>query len=75
MLIGALMVEWMMWAGRADVLFTSYVPLRADPLFYLGVILFAVGALVTVSSSSQPGGGQAGADATKARCRWSSTAR
>ncbi len=38
-----------MWAGRADVLFTSYVPLRADPLFYLGVILFAVGALVTVS--------------------------
>lgn len=49
MLVGALMVEWMMWAGRADVLFTSYVPLRADPLFYLGVILFAVGALVTVS--------------------------
>jgi cytochrome c oxidase subunit 1 len=49
MLLGALMVEWMMWAGRADVLFTSYVPLRADPLFYLGVILFAVGALVTVS--------------------------
>lgn len=48
MLTGALMVEWMMWAGRADVLFTSYVPLRADPLFYLGVILFAVGALVTV---------------------------
>jgi cytochrome c oxidase subunit 1 len=48
MLVGALMVEWMMWAGRADVLFTSYVPLRADPMFYLGVILFAVGALVTV---------------------------
>jgi cytochrome c oxidase subunit 1 len=47
MLGGALMVEWMMWAGRADVLFTSYVPLRADPMFYLGVILFAVGALVT----------------------------
>ena len=47
MLIGALMVEWMMWAGRADVLFTSYVPLRADPMFYLGVILFAVGALLT----------------------------
>ncbi|HLV27127.1 MAG TPA: cbb3-type cytochrome c oxidase subunit I [Gemmatimonadales bacterium] len=46
MLGGALMVEWKMWAGKADVLFTSYVPLRADPLFYLGVILFAVGALV-----------------------------
>jgi cytochrome c oxidase subunit 1 len=48
MLTGALTVEFMMWSGRADVLFTSYVPLRADPSFYLGVILFAVGALVTV---------------------------
>jgi len=45
---GALLVEAMMWGGKADVLFTSYVPLRADPNFYLGVILFAVGALVTV---------------------------
>ncbi|MDE2795006.1 MAG: cbb3-type cytochrome c oxidase subunit I, partial [Gemmatimonadota bacterium] len=36
------------WTGRADVLFTSYVPLRAHPLFYLGVILFAVGALTVV---------------------------
>ena len=48
MLGGALLVETMMWSGRADVLFTSYVPLRADPNFYLGVIFFAVGALVTV---------------------------
>jgi cytochrome c oxidase subunit 1 len=48
MLVGALIVEAMMWSGRADVLFTSYVPLRADPNFYLGVIFFAVGALVTV---------------------------
>lgn len=49
MVAGAVMVETMMWAGKADVLFTSYVPLRADPNFYLGVILFAVGALVGVS--------------------------
>ena len=48
MVVGALMVEWMMWTGKADVLFTSYVPLRAHPLFYLGVILFAVGAMVVV---------------------------
>ena len=48
MVAGALLVEAMMWSGRADVLFTSYVPLRADPNFYLGVIFFAVGALVTV---------------------------
>jgi cytochrome c oxidase subunit 1 len=48
MVLGALVVEWMMFAGKADVLFTSYVPLRATPWFYLGVILFAVGALVVV---------------------------
>jgi cytochrome c oxidase subunit 1 len=48
MVIGALMVEWTMFTGQADVLFTSYVPLRAEPPFYLGVILFAVGALVVV---------------------------
>jgi cytochrome c oxidase subunit 1 len=49
MVVGAITVEAMMLTGRADVLFTSYVPLRAEPTFYLGVILFAVGALVTVS--------------------------
>ena len=48
MLIGALIVEFMQWSGKADVLFTSYPPLRAHPLFYLGVILFAVGALTVV---------------------------
>lgn len=45
MLGGALMVEAMQWSGRADVLYTSYPPLKAHPLFYLGIILFAVGAL------------------------------
>jgi cytochrome c oxidase subunit 1 len=48
MLIGALIVEFMQWSGKADVLFTSYPPLKAHPLFYLGVILFAVGALTVV---------------------------
>ena len=48
MVTGALMTEWTMWTGRADVLLSSYVPLRAHPAFYLGVILFAVGALVVV---------------------------
>lgn len=46
MVLGALTVEGMMWAGKADVLFTSYPPLKAHPAFYLGVILFAVGALL-----------------------------
>src|SRR5512134_1724445 len=48
MVAGAGLVEWTMWTGQADVLFTSYVPLRAAPNFYLGVILFAVGALTVV---------------------------
>jgi cytochrome c oxidase subunit I len=49
MVFGTLMVEWTMFTGRADVLFTSYVPLRAHPLFYLGVILFAVGAIIVTT--------------------------
>jgi cytochrome c oxidase subunit 1 len=48
MLVGSLMVEAMQWSGRADVLYTSYPPLKAHPLFYLGIILFAVGALCVV---------------------------
>ena len=48
MLIGSLTVEWMQWSGRADVLYTSYPPLKAHPAFYLGIILFAVGALGVV---------------------------
>jgi cytochrome c oxidase subunit I len=48
MVAGAVLVQWTMWTGRADVLFTSYVPLRAHPAFYGGIILFAVGALLVV---------------------------
>jgi len=46
MLLGALTVDTVVLMGRADVLFTSYVPLRAHPAYYLGIILFAVGALI-----------------------------
>ena len=48
MVAGALATNGTILAGRADVLFTSYVPLRAHPVYYLGIILFAVGALVAV---------------------------
>ena len=48
MLGGSLLVQWAIWVGKADVLMTSYVPLQAHPLFYLGLILFAVGALLGV---------------------------
>jgi cytochrome c oxidase subunit 1 len=45
MIAGTLLIQWAQWTGRADVLFTSYPPLKAHPALYLGVILFAVGAL------------------------------
>lgn len=45
MMIGMILVNTMIFQGKADVLFTSYPPLKADPNYYLGIILFAVGAL------------------------------
>ncbi len=49
MLLGAVMVNVIVLMGKGDVLFTSYPPLKADPLYYLGIIFFAVGALIGVS--------------------------
>lgn len=48
MLGGALLTNAMVLAGKADVLFTSYPPLMAHPLYYVGIILFAVGTLIGV---------------------------
>ena len=48
MAVGAVLTNVMVLLGQADVMFTAYVPLKAHPLFYLGVILFAVGALIGV---------------------------
>jgi cytochrome c oxidase subunit 1 len=46
---GMLTVNTIVLRGQADVLFTSYPPLQAHPLYYLGMILFAVGALVVTA--------------------------
>lgn len=46
MLIGAAMVAVAVLGGNSSVMMTSYVPLTAEPHFYLGLILFAVGALI-----------------------------
>ena len=46
MVTGMVMVNTMIFMGKADVTFTSYPPLKADPNYYLGIILFAVGALI-----------------------------
>ncbi len=48
MVAGAVLTNYVILQGKADVLLTSYVPLKATPNFYLGIILFAVGALVGV---------------------------
>jgi len=48
MVVGTTLVAWAVLTGHADVLFSSYIPLKAHPLYYLGIILFAVGALIVV---------------------------
>ena len=46
MIVGALIVNVAVLQGGSSVMFTSYVPMQAAPHFYLGFILFAVGALI-----------------------------
>jgi len=46
MLLGALITNVAVLQGGSTVMFTSYVPMQAHPSFYLGLILFAVGALI-----------------------------
>lgn len=48
MIAGALITNGIIFNGKADVLLTSYLPLVAHPLFYVGILLFAVGALIGV---------------------------
>jgi len=46
MVLGALMNNYAVLRGDSSVMFTSYAPMGAHPTFYLGLILFAVGALI-----------------------------
>lgn len=46
MLIGVVVNNMAVASGDASVMMTSYVPMPANPNFYLGLILFAVGALI-----------------------------
>ena len=46
MLIGAITTNVAIFQGNSSVMMTSYVPMQAAPHFYLGLILFAVGALI-----------------------------
>jgi cytochrome c oxidase subunit 1 len=49
MVIGAVLVNVTVLQGDSSVMFTSYVPMQAAPNFYLGILLFAVGALIGVA--------------------------
>jgi len=46
MVIGTVTFNAAIFTGNASVMMTSYVPLPGHPAFYLGLILFAVGALI-----------------------------
>jgi len=46
MLVGGIMNNVAVFQGGSSVMMTSYVPMMASPWFYLGLILFAVGALI-----------------------------
>jgi cytochrome c oxidase subunit 1 len=46
MFIGAIIINVAVLQGKSSVMFTSYVPMQAAPHFYLGFLLFAVGALI-----------------------------
>jgi cytochrome c oxidase subunit 1 len=46
MLIGAIVNNVAVYRGGSSVMMTSYVPMMAAQSFYLGLILFAVGALI-----------------------------
>ncbi|HQX66753.1 MAG TPA: cbb3-type cytochrome c oxidase subunit I, partial [Ottowia sp.] len=46
MVIGSVLNNVAVFRGGSSVMMTSYVPMMAEPSFYLGIILFAVGALI-----------------------------
>jgi len=46
MIVGAIINNLSVLSGNSSVMMTSYVPMPADSNFYLGLILFAVGALI-----------------------------
>ena len=48
MVVGAVMNNVAVLQGNSSVMMTSYAPMQAAPHFYLGLILFAVGALIGV---------------------------
>lgn len=48
MLAGSVMAAAMIFAGKATVLYTFYPPLKAHPVFYLGLAIFIVGSWIAL---------------------------
>ncbi|MEE8495466.1 MAG: cbb3-type cytochrome c oxidase subunit I [Xanthomonadales bacterium] len=46
MVAGAIINNISVFSGKSSVMMTSYVPMPAEPMFYLGLIVFVVGALI-----------------------------
>ncbi len=46
MVIGTAMAAWAMFMGKANVLYTFYLPLIAHPTFYIGAALLLVGSII-----------------------------
>ena len=47
MLLGVVLAGWAMFANEATVMFTFYPPLKAHPLFYLGLVLVVLSTWLT----------------------------
>jgi len=50
MTVGSLMLVGVILSGQASVAFTAYPPLVANPTFYLGYLVFAVGTLLAIAN-------------------------
>ncbi|PIC70942.1 cytochrome C [Sporosarcina sp. P16b] len=46
MLVGTILSAWMILTGEASVLYTFYTPLRAHPIFYIGLTFVIVGSWI-----------------------------
>lgn len=54
MMLGTVLAAAMIFSGQASVLYTFYPPLKAHPLFYLGLALFVVGSWCALYSWISP---------------------
>jgi heme/copper-type cytochrome/quinol oxidase subunit 1 len=74
MVVGGIMTNVAIFQGESSVMFTSYVPMQAQPHFYLGIILVAVGALLGTCGFSARWSSPRRTRPIRARCRWSPSA-